>query len=127
MELAKVINNMQLDFIKGNTQINIQDIRYDSRQIEKDDLFICVQGFKTNGHKYIDNAIENGAKAVVIDKELTDYNDDITYIKVDDSREAMPLLAKNFFEDPLKDIDLIGVTGTNGKTTTTYLIKDFLN
>ncbi len=127
MELAKVINNMQLDFIKGNTKMNIQDIKYDSRQIDKDDLFICVQGFKTDGHKYIDKAIENSAKAVVIDKELTDYNDDITYIKVDDSRKAMPLLAKNFFEDPLKDIDLIGVTGTNGKTTTTYLIKDILN
>lgn len=127
MELTKVIDNVQVDFIRGNTKKNIKDIKYDSRQISKNDLFICVQGFKTDGHRYINDAIEKGARAVVIDKELTDYNKDITYIKVDDSRKAMPLLSKNFFKDPLQDIDLIGVTGTNGKTTTTYLIKDILN
>lgn len=127
MELTKVIDNVQVDFIKGNTKINIKDIKYDSRRVSQNDLFICVQGFKTDGHRYINDAIEKGAKAIVIDKELTDYNEDITYIKVDDSRKAMPKLSKNFFKNPLQDIDLIGVTGTNGKTTTTYLIKDILN
>jgi len=127
MELTEVINNMKVDYIKGDTKINIKDIKYDSREVEEGDLFICVQGFKTDGHKFINDVIKNGSRAVVIDKELADYNDDITYIKVEDSRKAMPILAKNFFEDPLEDIDLIGVTGTNGKTTTTYLIKDILN
>lgn len=127
MELAKVINNLQVDYIKGDTNINIQDIRYDSRQVDNDDLFICVQGFKTDGHRYINDAINKGANAVVIDKDLENYNKNITYIKVNDSRKAMPLLSKNFFDDPLQNIDLIGVTGTNGKTTTTYLIKDILN
>lgn len=127
MKLINIIDNMEIDYIKGDIYKSIHDIKYDSRQIDKGDLFICVQGFKTDGHRYIDDVIQKGAKAVVIDKELEEYSDNITYIKVNDSRVAMPLLAKNFFGDPLQDIDLIGVTGTNGKTTTTYLIKEILN
>mgnify|MGYP006281773659 FL=1 len=127
MYLNQVINNLDIEFIKGDKQVEINDIHYDSRQVKTGNLFICVQGFKTDGHKYIDDVIKQGANAVLIDKDLAEYKDEITYIKVKDSRKAMPIVAKNFFENPLKDIELIGVTGTNGKTTTTYLIKEILN
>lgn len=127
MDLAKIINGLEIEYIKGEKDLEINEIRYDSRNVEKGDLFICIQGFKTDGHKYIDDVIDKEANVVVIDKELDNYDNNITYIKVADSRKAMAVLAKNFFEDPLKEIDLIGVTGTNGKTTTTYLIKEILN
>ncbi|HKL12858.1 MAG TPA: UDP-N-acetylmuramoyl-L-alanyl-D-glutamate--2,6-diaminopimelate ligase [Halanaerobiales bacterium] len=127
MYLNQVVNNLEVEFIKGDQDIDIKDLKYDSHYVQSNDLFICVQGFKTDGHKYIDDVINKKANAVVIDKNLTKYSDSITYIKVPDSRKAMPQLAKNFFEDPLSDINLIGVTGTNGKTTTTYLIKKILS
>ncbi len=127
MYLDKVIDNLDVEYIKGNKMVEINELRYDSRNIEPGDLFICVQGFKTDGHKYIDAALKKEANAVVIDKDLDNYDENITYVKVPNSRIAMPQLAKNFFENPLQEIDLIGVTGTNGKTTTTYLIKEILN
>jgi UDP-N-acetylmuramoyl-L-alanyl-D-glutamate--2,6-diaminopimelate ligase len=127
MDLAKIINGLEIEYIKGNKECDINEIRYDSRNVKKGDLFICIQGFKTDGHKYIDDVVDKEANAVVIDKELDKYDKNITYIKVADSRKAMAVLAKNFFKNPLKKIDLIGVTGTNGKTTTTYLIKEILN
>ena len=125
--LSNLIKELKIEKIMGKTNINISNIQYDSRQIKKNNIFICIQGFKTDGHKYIKDVIEKGANAVVIDKELESYSDQITYLKVKNSRKAMATLAKSFFRDPLSTIDLIGVTGTNGKTTTTYLIKEILN
>ncbi|MGM0444935.1 MAG: UDP-N-acetylmuramoyl-L-alanyl-D-glutamate--2,6-diaminopimelate ligase [Bacillota bacterium] len=127
MLLEKVLKKVHVENIIGSKNIKINDIKYDSRQIKDGNLFICIQGFKTDGHKYIPDAIQKQAKAVLIDKEVENYSKKITYIKVDDSRKAMAKIAKNFFKDPLEKIELIGVTGTNGKTTTTYLIKDILN
>ena len=127
MKLKKLLKNANIKKIIGNDNIDINGLNYDSREISKGDLFICIQGFKTDGHKYIPEAIEKNAQAVLIDKELECFSDKITYIKVEDSRKAMAQIAKNYYENPLNEIDLIGVTGTNGKTTTTYLIKDILN
>ncbi len=127
MYLNNLIQELKIEKIMGKTNINISNIQYDSRQIKKNNMFICIQGFKTDGHKYIKDVIKKGANAVVIDKELESYSDQITYLKVKNSRKAMATLAKSFFENPLSTIDLIGVTGTNGKTTTTFLIKEILN
>jgi len=127
MLLKKLLKKVNVEKIIGNKNIKINDIKYDSRQIKDGDLFICIQGFKTDGHEYISDVIKKQANAVLIDKELDNYSKKITYIKVNDSRKAMARIAKNFYEDPLEKIELIGVTGTNGKTTTTYLIKDILN
>jgi len=127
MNLQVLLNNLNVEKIIGNDNININGLKYDSREVSKGDLFICIQGFKTDGHKYIPEVINKKVNAVLIDKKLDNYSNEITYIKVKDSRKAMAQIAKNFYQDPLQDIDLIGVTGTNGKTTTTYLIKDILN
>lgn len=126
MELGKLITDIQPVEITGRLDIEIENIVYDSRQVKEGSLFICIKGFKRDGHDFIDKAVQNGAKAILIEKELDNYLPDITFIRVEDSREAMSYLAATFYNYPLKKLNLIGVTGTNGKTTTTYLIKAIL-
>ncbi|MFN2339819.1 MAG: UDP-N-acetylmuramoyl-L-alanyl-D-glutamate--2,6-diaminopimelate ligase [Halanaerobium sp.] len=126
MNLKRIMNNIDFELIKGKLQKEINEIKYDSREIEKNNLFVAVSGFELDGHQFIDQAIENGATAVIIEKELSDYQSGVSYLKVDNSRKIMAELAKNFFENPLSDIKLIGITGTNGKTTTSFLLYNIL-
>jgi len=127
MILKDILNN-KIDILerRGSINIDIKGLVYDSREVNKDYLFISIEGFKTDGHKYIEKAVNNGASAIVIEKDLDKYIDGITYLKVKDSRKAMSYLAEVYYNYPLKKISLIGVTGTNGKTTTTYLVKNIL-
>ena len=126
MILIDLIKDLAAMDIKGNLDINIKEIGYDSRKLNNNSLFICISGFEDDGHRYIEQAIKRGANAVVIEKELKNYNEDITYIRVKNSRMAMSKIAATFYNYPLNELSLIGVTGTNGKTTTTYLIKSIL-
>ena len=126
MRLKEILNDIDFELKKGSLEKEIDEIQYDSRKIEEDNLFVAVSGFELDGHQFIDQAIKKGATAVVIEKELPDYQKGISYIKVDNSRRTMALLAKNFFEDPLTEIKLIRITGTNGKTTTSYLLYNIL-
>lgn len=126
MKLKNILNNIDFKLEKGSLEVEINEIKYDSREIERDNLFVAVSGFELDGHQFIEQAIKNGAAAVVVEKELPDYQNGVSYIKVDNSRRAMALLAKNFFEDPLAELDLIGITGTNGKTTTSFLLYNIL-
>lgn len=126
MKLEKLLKNIDYELKSGNCDKNITEIEYDSRKIKKDNLFIAIQGFETDGHLYLKQAIENGAAAVIIEKEIKNYNPAVTYLKVENSRKIMAQLAKKFFDNPLQDINLIGITGTNGKTTTAYLLYNIL-
>ncbi|MFW5986345.1 MAG: UDP-N-acetylmuramoyl-L-alanyl-D-glutamate--2,6-diaminopimelate ligase, partial [Halanaerobiales bacterium] len=126
MILKKLISEINPQKIIGKTGMEIRNIVYDSRQAEKGSLFVCIEGFKVDGHSFIEQAVNNGAKAVLIEKEIDNYLPEITYVKVADSRTALGYLSAAFYNHPLKNLELIGVTGTNGKTTTTYLIKDML-
>ncbi len=128
MILKELIQDLKnIEDIKGDLKKKIEDIVYDSRKASNNSLFICIEGYKDDGHRYINNAISKGAKAILIEKDIDHYRDDITYIRVKNSRKAMSGLAARFYNYPLKDLKLIGVTGTNGKTTTTYLIKSIID
>ena len=127
MKLSTLIDDLKtrrkVMEIIGSVDKKIKKIVYDSRQAEPGSLFVCIEGFKNDGHDYIDDALSRGAVAVVVEKELSDYCQELTYIQVADSREALSLVAACFYDYPHQDVKLIGVTGTNGKTTTTYLLK----
>jgi len=101
----------------------IKDIKINSKKVEPGDIFVCIKGVGTDRHDFIDEAIKNGASALVVSK---DVNTNIPTIKVDNTNEELPKLASRFYNHPEKDLKLIGITGTDGKTTTTTIIQHLL-
>ena len=126
MLLNEILTNVNKKFTRGSLSIEISNIDYDSRNIKEDGLFICINGEFSNGHHFIKNAIENGAKAFIIDEDV-EYIEGYTYIKVDESKAAMAKIASNFYNNPSENIKIIGVTGTNGKTSVTTFLSQILN
>jgi UDP-N-acetylmuramoyl-L-alanyl-D-glutamate--2,6-diaminopimelate ligase len=108
--------------VSGSTNVAITALSFDSRKIEKDSLFIAVKGTLSDGHKYINDTILKGALAILCEEFPEEINEKITYIKVKDSTAAMGIVAANFYDNPSEKIKLVGVTGTNGKTTTVTLL-----
>ncbi len=125
MELTKLIEGLDIIDIQGSTNKQISRIVYDSRRAVPKSLFVCIDGFKTDGHKFIQSAIDNGASTFIVQKDVP-IMDGITIIKVKDTRYALAHVASAYFEHPSIDFTLIGVTGTKGKTTITYMIKSIL-
>jgi len=120
-----------LDIIETNIkdfEKEIKDVAYNSKKVEDGFAFVCIRGFKTDGHEYIDEAIEKGAKLIVVDEfyDTSSLKDKVEFIKTSNTRKALSIISSNFFEHPSKDFLLIGVTGTNGKTSTTFMIKSIL-
>lgn len=126
MELKKLIEGLIPVYIKGKQERNISRVVYDSRRAVPDSLFVCIDGFKTDGHKFIQSALDNGARTLIVEKDIPQPDEDITVIKVPDSRYALAHVADAFFNHPSTAFNLLGVTGTKGKTTTTYMIKSIL-
>lgn len=125
MLLKELIEGMEYtDFTENAESTEVTSVCYNSSKIKKGDVFVAIKGFKTDGHKYIDNAIENGASAVVVEDKRDDLN--VPQVVFDDTRKALALLSAKFYGYPQKQLKLIGVTGTNGKTTVTYLVKTIL-
>lgn len=125
MLLSELIKDMNVSSIKGDIDnLNISGICYNSLKVKKGDVFVAVKGFKADGHKYIASAVENGAVAVVVEDVAENLS--VPQIVFDDTRAALAHLAVKFYDNPSDKFKLIGVTGTNGKTTVTYLVKDIL-
>ena len=126
MKLSELLVNLDAIDIKGNTDIEINAVNYDSRKVKKNDIFVCIRGFVSDGHKYAKQAAESGASVIVCEEiiDLSPY--EVTTILVENSRQSLAILAANYYGNPSKKMKMIGVTGTNGKTTTTFMIKDIL-
>lgn len=120
--LSEILYKAGLEEISGKTNIAISGITLDSRKLKKDGLFIAVRGTKIDGHNFINTAIDNGAIAIVCEEFPIEKNEKITYVKVKDSSFALGLIASNYYDNPSQKIKLVGVTGTNGKTTTVTLL-----
>jgi UDP-N-acetylmuramoyl-L-alanyl-D-glutamate--2,6-diaminopimelate ligase len=106
----------------GSSNVAIMTIGFDSRKIEKNSLFVAVKGTQSDGHQYIDQTISKGAIAILCEELPANLNKDVTYIKVKDTSVALGVVAANFYDNPSERLKLIGVTGTNGKTTTVTLL-----
>lgn len=123
MLLKDLLYNVDVIQNEGDLAIEITDVQFDSRKVKSGSLFIAINGEKVDGHKYIRGAIRDGSIAVIVEHIHEDIiQNGVTYIKVEDSRHTLALIAANFYNNPSKKICLIGVTGTNGKTTVVSLL-----
>lgn len=125
MKLKKILNNIEYELIKGSLDTNITDLCYDSRKVTKDCAFICLDGTQVDGHDFIDTAIKKGASTIFIEKDI-EVSQPVTVIKLSNTRKDLSLLSINYFDNPASKLTMIGITGTKGKTTTSWMIKNIL-
>ena len=124
MILSDILNGVDVLDILGNKEIEISEIVFDSRKVVKNSLYIAIKGTLVDGHQYIPSAIEKGAKAIVCEVLPEQKEEGIIYIKVENSSKVLGLLASNFYGNPSEKLTLVGITGTNGKTSVSTLLFD---
>jgi len=120
--LVDLLRNVNVKHIQGATDITISSITYDSREVKPGSMFFAVKGTRVDGHSFIKQVIEKGAIAIVCENIPESISDGVTYIQVDDSSYASGSIASNWFNNPSQKLKLVGITGTNGKTTTVTLL-----
>ncbi len=126
MKLEHILKDIEIKLLSGPIDVDIKGLEYDSRNVKEGDLFVCIKGTNVNGHKFIESAKAKGAIAFIVEEDIQKY-DKCTYIKVKSTNEIMSILGRNFYKDPSEKIELIGVTGTNGKTSVATFLKDILS
>lgn len=120
-QLKDILYKVSIEAVKGSTYVEVADLILDSRKVKSGSLFVALKGAQVDGHQYIDKAVEKGASVVICEKLPEEITEGVTYIEVNDSHKALALMADNFYDHPSEKLKLIGVTGTNGKTTTATL------
>lgn len=128
MLLSKLLEKIDFDVINGELDLEINKLVYDSRKVEEGDVFVCITGAVSDGHSYIDSVVEKKAAAIIVSKdiEINDAKKKVTFIKTRDTRLALAYMSAAFFDYPAKKLTTIGLTGTKGKTTTTFMIREIL-
>lgn len=123
--LKEILKNTEYELIKGNLDIEIKDLRDNSKLVEPGDMFIAIVGTAVDSHNFIPNAIASGASAIIVEKDIEIFQD-VTVIKVESSRKALASISAAYFDYPSKKLTTIGITGTCGKTSTSYILKGIL-
>ena len=125
MKLTKLLECLEYEVRQGSDQIEVTELINDSRKVTEGSVFVCISGAVSDGHEYIEDVAAKGAAAVIVERPV-DAPEGLTVIHVDDTRYALALMSAAYFDYPAKKLKVIGITGTNGKTTTTYMVKSSL-
>lgn len=125
MKLSSLLERLEYTCLQGDAQQEVTAVVYDSRKVVPGCLFICIRGAVADGHKFVPDVVEKGAKTLVVEKPV-EAPDDVTVIQVSDTRYAMAFISAAWFGHPAEKLKTIGITGTKGKTTTTYMVKSIL-
>lgn len=120
--LKDILYRVSINKVIGNTNVAITNVEFDSRKVSLNDVFIATRGTVSDGHEYIKNAVNQGAIAIVCEELPKDTVNGVTYVKVQNAQQALAFMASNFYENPSENLQLVGVTGTNGKTTIASLL-----
>lgn len=126
MKLLELVEGLKYTIVCGDIDKEVHNIKNDSRTVEPGDLFFCISGAVSDGHSYAQSVVEKGAGVLVVEKEVECSKDNVTVIMVPNTRYAMGYISSRFFGEPSKKLKVIGITGTKGKTTTTYMIREML-
>jgi len=121
-KLKDILYKVSIDAVRGSTSVEVSDIVFDSRKVSQNCVFIAQKGTLSNGHDYIEKAVENGAVAIIYEDTPATFLDTVTYVKVNDADDALAHIASNFYNNPSEKLALVGITGTNGKTTIATLL-----
>ena len=120
MKLSELLADIEVEKIIGAEQLNVTGIAFNSMEVRPGNIFVCITGFKTDGHKYAADAIDRGAIAVIAERDISELG--VTCVICKNTRLALAKAAANFYGHPERKFRLIGITGTNGKTTATYQV-----
>jgi UDP-N-acetylmuramoyl-L-alanyl-D-glutamate--2,6-diaminopimelate ligase len=126
MKLKELLDNVTYKLIQGSMETEVQSIAYDSRKVVRDSLFVCIKGFKIDGHRFIGEAVSQGAVAILVENEDISVPSHVVVIQVTSTRKALSKLASAFYGHPAERMNVVGITGTNGKTSTNMIISSIL-
>ncbi len=125
MKLRELLKDVDYKLVKGDLDLELSDIAYDSRKVNENTAFVALRGFRVDGHDYVDKAIENGCKCFIVENEI-EVDDDATVIQLEDTRTDLSKLSRTLFRYPDEEMTVVAITGTKGKTTTSTMVKKIL-
>ena len=121
-KLKEILNKVEVVNTEGSLNLNVLKVCFNSKEAINDSLFVAIKGLDLDGNKFIDSAINKGAKVIITEHIPNNLKKQITYVQVKDARKSLSVISSNFYDNPSSKIKLIGVTGTNGKTTVVSLL-----